>query len=663
MLSKIRSFFISFFLLSITLLLMGLALQERQPINPSAAQAQTNTDLPVGPAYGVNFISWAKGQTPVSDQRYANGRSTGAVWNRWPMYWTNIEQSEGSFSWDYQDVAVENDIAQGFQIDAILLGTPSFYTTSPAEENFTPVPGSILAVNEIQAATPQGLYDPVFADGTDTPGAGKVINQDNRWARFVYTADNRYKPGGILAQQNNWTNGEGVTHWEIWNEPDLFQFWDGTVEDYARLLKVGYLAAKQADPNAQIIFGGVANVGDPNTGVSDFYNRVMGLYDADPDAPTYGYYHDVFATHNYLYAWRSWLYVWRAGNTQRARDLDKPIWLNESGVPVWDDYPGPVCEPDSPYRATMSEQADFIIQSAFFATFAGADNLFFFQLYDDCGNQPGGTNHAYYPPSACTGDPTVDPGGDAFGLFRNPNDPAQAGCYWDSPQPESPREGLAAFQVLSTYLTGVEPLWRQRPNNNAQEWIAFYQPGTQSRVLGVWSRGGSVETAVITATSSAGTATLIGPENNPQLITAVNGVYTVTLPAATNHNALWDPTLYPIEGRPSILIEQDDLPPTVSLTAPPIAFTQIDLSWSGEDLGSGMDSYDLFVAMDDGIPTPVLVATTAVTTTYPAELEHSYRFTLRGRDKAGNESGFTAVTVITRDLPEKVYLPVVSSNR
>jgi hypothetical protein len=248
MLSKIRSFFISFLLLSITLLLMGLALQERQPINPSASQAQANTDLPTGPAYGVNFISWAKGQTPVSDQRYANGRSTGAVWNRWPMYWTNIEQSEGSFSWAYQDVAVENDIAQGFQIDAILLGTPSFYTTSPAGENFTPIPGSILAVNDIQAATPQGLYEPVFADGTDTPGAGKVINQANRWARFVYTAVNRYKPGGILAQQNGWTNGEGVTHWEIWNEPDLFQFWDGTVEDYGRLLKVGYLAARQAFP-------------------------------------------------------------------------------------------------------------------------------------------------------------------------------------------------------------------------------------------------------------------------------------------------------------------------------------------------------------------------------------------------------------------------------
>jgi hypothetical protein len=39
------------------------------------------------PAYGVNFISWAKGLTPVSQTRYDHGKATGATWNRWPLYW------------------------------------------------------------------------------------------------------------------------------------------------------------------------------------------------------------------------------------------------------------------------------------------------------------------------------------------------------------------------------------------------------------------------------------------------------------------------------------------------------------------------------------------------------------------------------------------------
>jgi hypothetical protein len=93
-----------------------------------------------------------------------------------------------------------------------------------------------------------GWYAPVFNDGTDTPGPGKSINPDNRWARFVFAAVDRYRPGGVLAQQQGWTNGQGIRVWEIWNEPDFDVFFTGTVNDYTRLLKVGYLAAHYADP-------------------------------------------------------------------------------------------------------------------------------------------------------------------------------------------------------------------------------------------------------------------------------------------------------------------------------------------------------------------------------------------------------------------------------
>ncbi len=613
------------------------------------------------PEYGVNFISWAKGLSPVSDTRYANAKLTGAGWNRWPMYWNNIEQSEGNFSWAYQDVAVENDLLQGLQIDAILLGTPGFYfTESPFSTPLlleAPLAGranaTLLEINEIQAGTPQGLYESVFTDGTDVLGVGKQINPNNRWARFVATAVNRYKPGGVLAQQKGWPAGQGVTYWEMWNEPDLTSFWDGTTADYARLLKVGYLAAKQADPNAQVIFGGIAN---SSTNLN-FYNNVMAIYDGDDTAVSNAYFHDIFATHNYLYSWRSWFHVFRAGNTLKARNLDKPIWLNETGVPVWDDYPGPICEPDSPYRATKSEQADFVIQSTFYARFVHAAKIFFFQLYDDCGNQPGGTDFAYYPPALCTGDPNVDKGGDAFGLFSNA--PTSA-CYSDHPQPESAREGLAALQLLTTYFTDVEPLWRlPSGSNDGQEWIAFFQPGTNSRILGMWSKDNVERTALVPATNQAGNAILLGPDNNPQSIMAVNGIYTVTLPAATNQNAIWDSTLYPIEGRPYILIEVDDLPPAVTISAPAIAFTTIPLTWQGNDAGSGMQNYDLQVQMDDNPPFLWMMGTTETAVNFPAEEGRTYQFTIIARDNAGNDQTSSPVLVETIALPEKVYLPTI----
>ncbi len=611
------------------------------------------------PAYGVNFISWAKGSTPVSQTRYDHGKATGASWNRWPLYWNEIEQTGNVFSWAYQDVAVHHDLQQGFRLNAILLGTPAIYITSASRGNRLPrpVPGRPLSIDAVQAATPQGLYQPVFSDGSNILGLGKQINPANRWARFVYTAVSRYKPGGILAQTNGWPAGQGVTHWEMWNEPDLSSFWDGTTADYARLLQVGYLAAKLADPNAQILFGGLAN----NSSNPNFYNDVLAIYDADPHATSYAYYHDIFATHNYLVSWRSWYYVWRAENSLAARNLAKPIWLNESGVPVWDDYPGPVCEPTSPYRASMSEQADFVIQSAFYATYAGADNIFFFQLYDDCGNQPGGTN--FTPVTSCTGDPLLDPGGDAFGLFRNVSNPAVSGCYWEHPNGDTPRPGFTAFQLLTTHFTDVEPLWRLRPGSNdpangPQEWIAFYQPATKSRILGLWARFGSGQTAVIPTTNANGSALLLWPDGSSQTLTAIDGYFIVTLPAATNKNAIWDPSLYPIGGRPAILIEQDTLPPTVLLSGPVVAAMEIALTWSGSDDGSGMASYDLLVAVDDGAFTDWLVGTTAVSATYPSEVGHHYHFRVVGRDRAGNQAS-SPITVLTIELPEVIYLPII----
>jgi hypothetical protein len=648
------------------LLLLGLGLSIWLATAVTAAPSDA-TDLRVAgaaassqPAYGVNFISWAKGLTPVSQTRYDNGKATGATWNRWPMYWYNIEQSDNNFSWAYQDVAVENDLAQGLQLNAILLGTPSFYTTSAKEVDWLPrsVPGRPLSIDAVQAATPLGLYEPVFTDNSDVLGTGKQINSANRWGRFVYTAVSRYKPGGLLAQQNGWPIGQGVTHWEMWNEPDLTSFWDGTTADYARLLQVGYLAAKLADPNAQIIFGGLAN---ESTNLS-FYSDVMTIFDANPQAAIYAYYHDILATHNYLYAWRSWYHVWRANNTLAARGLEKPIWLNESGVPVWDDYPGPVCEPASPFRASMSEQADFIIQSAFYATYAGADNIFFFQLYDDCGNQPGGTN--FTPVTSCTGDTSIDPGGDAFGLFSNVSDPTVSGCYWEHPNSGTPRPGFTALQLLTTYFTDIEPLWRLRPGSNdpvngPQEWIAFYQPATQSRILGMWTRFGEVETAVVPTTNANGSAQLIWPDGTVESLTAVNGEFTITLPAATNQNAIWDPALYPIGGRPAILIEQDTLPPDVSISGPVTASTQIHLTWSGNDEGSGMAAYDLLVSVDGGEFVIWLAGSVGETAVYPAELGRSYQFKLIGYDKAGNQTSSSPITVLTIELTEALFLPII----
>jgi hypothetical protein len=284
--------------------------------------------------------------------------------------------------------------------------------------------------------------------------------------------------------------------------------------------------------------------------------------------------------------------------------------------------------------------------------------LFFFQLYDDCGNIGG--NHDWYSPDICS-DAVIEPGGDAFGLFRNPNEAGY--CYTDHPQPETPRPSYDAYRTLTTYFTDVEPLWWIRPYgstpyNGRQEWLAFFKPATAERVLGMFTRYGTPETAVITSTNAAGTGLLIAPDGVTQTVTATNGVFTFTLPAATNQNNPLNSEPYDIGGRPYLLIEPDTLPPDVTASGPVTAVSSINLTWSGADLGSGMQNYDVTVAVDGGTAVPWLTATTATSASYSGAPGHSYNFRVYGRDNAGNVSGGTAVFVLTKELDQHVYLPL-----
>lgn len=551
----------------------------------TAASDTVTISSPPSPEYGVVFISSAEDRVPGSGrtaesitQQYQKGLSTGVAWNRWPIYWFNVEQSPGNYNWTAQDATVKDDIAHGLKTNAILLGTPGFYTTDDSLRLSRPPrlrPGQ-LSLDAAERATPVGLYSPIFTDGTDDPGPGKPVNPDNKWAVFVWLAVNRYKPGGTLAQANGWPAGVGVTHWEMWNEPDLDIFWDASLEDYARLLKVGYLVAKQADPDAQILFAGLAN----NYAKINYYRDVLAVFANDPMAKPNGFFHDILATHSYFHAWKSWYHVYRAVGAMNVHNLDKPIWLNESGVPAWNDYPGPVWDPMSALRATAEEQADYAIQSAFYAVFAGADNIFHFQLYDGCGNQPAGTDFPPHNGELCDANGQYEGkpcAGDANGLFRNPTDMS---CFTQHPQPGSARPTLAAFQVLTTHLVDVEPYWRkrqgepnacpmQRPDGSLyqqppQEWVAFYRESTGERIIGLWTLCGREETAIIDATSPDGRAILVFPDGSTQQIAAVDGHYSIELEPATNRNPFPGQNinpLFPIGGSPVILIEKDQRVP------------------------------------------------------------------------------------------------------
>jgi hypothetical protein len=468
---------------------------------------------------GITFIS--SPEVPADETRYQRALELGAGWNRFPIYWNHVESREGFFDWTAIDRAVSDDLRHGLNIDAILLGTPEFHR------------------DEQRIA---GMHEPIFSDGTDTYHEGKTINPDNYWANFVFLTVSRYMPEGELAQSNGWAEGVGIRVWEIWNEPDYLPFWSGSIGDYARLLKVAYIVAHSVDSEAQVMFGGLVYNSEEGT---NYLARVLALYEEDPFHEENNWYMDMVAVHNYNYAWRSgWLVRW-VRETLRAYNLERPIWLNETGAPVWDDYPGPTwteASDERVLRVTQDQQASFLIQSAAYAWYEGADVIFFHQLYDDCGNQPPGTNFA----------PDDEQFGDAFGMYRNE---ANALCYSQHPEPGTPRPVAQAFQLLAEVFDSTPFKRIEMLQDETLDSIGVTFDFGSRKVTVFWNL--TLENIKVSLPALANNGLLLSLTFEGFISPVNAGSYEITLPAATLDDF---PFLNPgdvsgIGGAPIFLIE------------------------------------------------------------------------------------------------------------
>jgi hypothetical protein len=78
------------------------------------------------------------------------------------------------------------------------------------------------------------------------------------FAKFAAAVVNQYKPGGVLARAQHWTDDYGITDWEVWNEPSTLSFWRHDLGDYATIFASMYRATATAihaaDPQAQVMY-------------------------------------------------------------------------------------------------------------------------------------------------------------------------------------------------------------------------------------------------------------------------------------------------------------------------------------------------------------------------------------------------------------------------
>ena len=380
----------------------------------------------------------------------------GAGWERIIFSWAQ-HQPAGPEDWhtlNVDDRWLEAARACDREVVAVLKDTPQWATAGLAG-----------------AGAPRGLYLP-----TDDPG--------NVWANFVRRAAEYYRE-------------RGVRRFVIWNEPDItrdtygYEF-EGSLEDYARLLKVAALAAREGNPDARIHIAGTTYWHDVNEGRRLYLDRLLELLAADPEAEANGYYFDAVTLHIYFRAETVYQIV---DETRRLLDgyglADKSIWLDETNASPNLDPQWPVTRPR--WQITLDQQAAFLVQAAGLGLAAGADHIGVYKFFDW----------------------TLPPGDEAFGLVRVDG---------------SRRPAFAAWAMIGEQLNGVT---RAQVADTPRALAVLLERDDGQTVLIAWSRG--VQASVLRASATASQSHLLDQYGKMVTLAPVEGSYSLTLPGALCH--------------------------------------------------------------------------------------------------------------------------------
>lgn len=225
--------------------------------------------------------------------------SAGVGWVRIDLDWSKIEATRGSLDWAFVDRAVGLAAERDIRVLGILAYTPEW-------------------------ARPEGTTDKHPPDG------------DDGFANLAAAAVRRYGPDSPRSDLRN-----TITHWEIWNEPNIRGFWEGGAdpERYATLFNAAATTLRAADPSATILVGGLAPADDEGNDLSGptFLRR---FFQAGGDGSLF----DAVGVHPYTFpalpgenqTWNSWFRITEVISVLRQFNAATgvEIWVTEFGAPT-----------------------------------------------------------------------------------------------------------------------------------------------------------------------------------------------------------------------------------------------------------------------------------------------------------------------------------------
>ncbi|EEF58160.1 glycoside hydrolase family 39 [Pedosphaera parvula Ellin514] len=157
---------------------------------------------------------------------------------------------------------------------------------------------------------PYVCYTPRWnSSGNDTNYWRQPPKDISRFADFMKVIARRYK---------------GRIHsWELWNEPDNAEYWEGSSQEFAELAKAGSKAVREADPTAKIVLGGMSwNI--------EFLRDLFVTHGISP-------FIDVVNLHNYYETWSPDpieninIYISKASQIIDLHGNGQALWLAEVG--------------------------------------------------------------------------------------------------------------------------------------------------------------------------------------------------------------------------------------------------------------------------------------------------------------------------------------------
>lgn len=278
------------------------------------AALPTRAAAPASPALGINAL-WIPGDAASLRARFRKARALGVREVRLDWEWRQAEAERGVYRWDKFDLLVRTAAEEGIALLPIVHYAPAWALRSERK--------------------PAEVYE--VAPREDAFGA---------YASFLLACIRRYGPGG-----NAGVSFTPIRHWQVWNEPNLPQFWGPkpNAKAFAAFTRQVAQALAPVRQQVQLVHAGLSK---PDL------EFMWHLWDADPQ---HGDTFDIMAVHPYVFDWKGGIrapdamdgddskagllgfvgsikdpgFLGKVFNVQLFMQLrgakDKPIWITEMG--------------------------------------------------------------------------------------------------------------------------------------------------------------------------------------------------------------------------------------------------------------------------------------------------------------------------------------------